>query len=340
MVPPLNSAVSVISMFLSDPDTIRSEPLQLLEVADIGRLARVCKTWNESMNAPDIWKKLFKREGVPTVFRPDEKNRNYREEFKVLYPITISKKMIGQFLGKVIGKLPSISEAFFNRLNQPDPFQKEKLIRGNYVLVVTPHLIKRAVDKETPQALYDCGNLIIAKENEQDHSTASDLIIPFSLKNLKVLCSYPLSGKKNEPVFKNDSSVFKQSDICPNKEVKVYLMRKDIINLTRSWRYDNQKKLVEDQGFEVTPLRERALYDAVLILKSGKCQDSGYYPPAYARCSDTVFFDGVPQFTVLGGFFSYNGLSVYSCEGNYTTVDMGVVPGIPAEAIKPPAHDN
>src|SRR5436309_1990636 len=78
-----------------------------MEPKDIGRLAGVCRQYREWATAPAIWEQVSEREGVPLVAG---EGRNRKNDFGILYPVTISGKMIGEVFGKVVGKVPPISE--------------------------------------------------------------------------------------------------------------------------------------------------------------------------------------------------------------------------------------
>jgi hypothetical protein len=87
-----------------------------------------------------VWIYMFKKMGIPRVISKNkEVPRNYKEDFRVLYPITLSGRQIEGIFGDVIGKIPGIREEVFNELNTPDPFELEKLQRENYVVVVVPN---------------------------------------------------------------------------------------------------------------------------------------------------------------------------------------------------------
>jgi hypothetical protein len=321
-----------------DRDLFRSYSTKHLGLFDIARAAQVCKAWNQSFSDQSLWKLLFEREGIPLVcsINGGERN-NYRDDFKVLYPITISGKIISQFFGKVIEEVPPISEECFNELNQPDPFEKGKSKVENYVLIVMPTKIARTVDKETPLALDDLGNLIVSpkQENELNLASKQELEIPFSLRNIKVLCSYPLKGKENMPVFNEGGStaeVFEQCGACPNK-INVYFMRRHIVDQSRGEHYADQEELVKAEGFEVTPLRERVLFNFLQILQDGTCPDARN-PWTCARSPDTVHYGNDVYQSVVGGFTPRDGVHVrYShCFGIKHT---GVVPGGSAEVLQP-----
>jgi hypothetical protein len=327
------------------------EGMKFLDVNDIGCAARVCRSWNKLIQSPSIWENLFEKEGIPRVVSLNDERRDYREDFKTLYPITISGRVISQLFGEIVGQIPPISEKWFNKLHEKDPFSKTKLIGETFFFIVVPSLITRTVDQETPLILDDSGNLIELPKQENKHSNSTEtstverreLTFPLSLKNLNVICSYPLRGKENMPVFAKDHPLFQplgaeilnQCSTHPDK-IGVYFMRKQVAKQTKWEFYANQKKLVEFKGFKVTPLKERALFDAVNILKSGTCPDKLVYKRGTiyvhncVRNSDTVFCHNRAYQSSIGGFNrGVRGLVIDISDDNAVS-NTYVVPGISA----------
>jgi hypothetical protein len=334
-----NSVVSSSYGPFPNHDIFQYCSAKYLEVSDIAHAARVCKHWNQLPSDQNLWKFLFEREGVPLVRSKNGGERNYREDFQILYPITISSKIMSQFFGKVIERVPPISEECFNELKQPDPFEKSKLKVENYVFIVMPTKIARIIDEETSLILDDLGNLIESpgKENEHNPAQKRELKIPFSLQNIKVLCSYPLKGKENMPVFDENSEaeVFKQCGLCSGK-ISVYFMRRHLVEQSRGKSYVEQEKLVKGEGFEVTPLRERVLFNSLKILQDGTCPDARN-PLTYARSPDTVHYGNNAHHSVVGGFAPCAGARVD--DYGYDDERFGVVPGGSAEGLWPLALD-
>jgi hypothetical protein len=321
-----------------DRDTFQYYSVECLELSDIAHAASVCKGWNQLFGDQNLWKFLFEREGIPLVSSRSGRERNYRDDFKVLYPMTISSKIISQFFGKVIEKVPPISEERFNELKQPDPFEKSKSKAENYFFIVMPTVIARTV---TALALNDLGNLIESpeQENEQNPAEKRELKIPLSLQNIKVLCSYPLKGKENMPVFDENSAaeVFKQCGACPDK-ISVYFMRRHVAEQSRGKSYPDQEKLVKEEGFEVTPLRARVLFNSLKILQDGTCPDARN-PLTYARSPDIVHYgNNAAYHSIVGGFALRAGAHVLF---SYFDSDfVGVVPGGSAEVLRPLTLDH
>ena len=294
-----------------------------LEAKDIGRLAQVCQQYNGWANEPAIWNTLSEQEGVPLVAGV---GRDRMTDFRILYPVTISGRMIGELFGKVVGKVPPISEYWFNKIaqNLPDPYEIDKLFKDNFVVLVDPSFIERFVDQETPLEIDETGNL---KEVPPDAVIEQTLTIPFSLRNMHVLSKYPLKGKEHLPVFNKDSwpKAFELSTSYPN-QIGVRIMRRSILEKTRSENFVRQKALVKElapnQGFKVESVRRRSLFNAISILNIGMCPDGrGERVWTYARGSDTVTIDGRVYRLVVGGFAPGAGVDVdssgFDCGGTH-----------------------
>lgn len=320
-----NLAVSCPYKPFPDVDTFK-HGVEYWEVADICHLSRVSKLWNDLIkNHQALWRQLFEREGIPPVNSVTDQPRDYREDFKTLYPITeVSGRTIREIFGEIDGKVPPISEDWFNRLKDPDPFEKEKSIGENYVFVVDPALIKR---KEAMLDLDESGNLIERPKQEIEHSETQELKIPFSLKNIRMLCSYPLTGTQNMPVFSPISpiEVTNQCDSCPDR-VHIYFMRRHIAEKSKGLSYPDQKELVKREQLEVAPLRQRTLFNATMILKSGTCPDLRKTPRVNVRHPDLLgnkFYRAS-----IGDFFPGQGMCVGWADLEYGFTGLGVVPGL------------
>lgn len=304
---------------------------QFWKVADLFRLAQVCKIWNQWMENSTTWESIFKLEGIPLVEEKKGKKRNYRADFKVLYPITISRRMIERCLGQFIGTIPRLDEERFNELSQPDPFEKGKTKGQTFRFLVEPQFIKRKFGNELSAMLDEKGNLTITPRSPEGSSaTEQELLIPFSLPNLKTLASYPLTMPKNGPIFdkNSDMEVFDQCNSCSEK-VSIYFMRFESAAKKRCMSYEDIKQIVESSGFQVMSLRPRAFANVVSILTSGTCPDDKNGVWAYVRTSDPVRKGNHVFQACVGGFFKTEGLNV-SCRYNYEV--LGVVPYLPAES--------
>lgn len=299
-----------------------------LEPKDIGRLGRVCKKYNAWLNKPDIWIQASEREGVPLV--AGEK-RNRRADFRILYPITISGRMIGELFGKVIGKVPPISEYCFDNFaqNMADPFETNKLFKDNFVVLVDPSLIERSVDKKTPLTIDKAGNL---REATPDEVVEQTLTIPFSLRNMYMLSKHPLKNKEDLPVFRQDCRpTIELSTSYPN-QVGVRIMRRSALSKKMGLCFDSQAASIQRfapcQGFEPETVRRRALFDAVSILNTGTCPDEFDEVDDF-MISESITVENIEANRLkIGCSTMTRGLEVYS--SNNFNGDR-VVPGCSAE---------
>jgi hypothetical protein len=302
---------------------------EFLEPRDIGRCEAVCKLWTESFENQETWIRLSVREGIPFV---EGQDRDRRADFKILYPMTISRKKISRFLGELVGEIPLISAVVFGVLNTPDPFEEGKSFKDTWVFVVDFPLIKRTAGEGTPLDLDKQENLIELPADKVQNG--KELLIPHSLKNLRMLCSHPLEGKKNMPVFSKKHSsveVFNQCSASSNK-VSIFFMRRCIAKESSNMTYANQEILVTERGFIITPLSIRALFDAVQILESGTCPDSEKPRYTYARCSDIVRYGSKVYHACIGGFAPSSGARVIGSDCDIARI--GVAPGVSAEVLR------
>ena len=171
-----------------------------LELRDIFSAAQVCKLWSDFSNDSRIWKRQSKIEGIPQVRSSTRRLRNPKADFIKLQPITISGRMICQYLGEFVGDIPCIDGEYVDALEEKDPFEDGKLKRETFVFIVEPHFIKRFNDKEPPTLRKD-GDLITCPNQANER----ELLLPFSLTNLVILANNPLDGTNNMPVVSNSS---------------------------------------------------------------------------------------------------------------------------------------
>jgi len=327
--------MSIASLGPYQVDDIFQYGVQFVGLKDIFSLAKVCRQYNRWSNAAALWRQISEREGIPCVASLDGTPRaKPKEDFRVLYPLTISSRIIGQFYGKVVGSVPPISQFWFDKLNKPDPYAPKELGRDNYVVVVNPSYIKRSVDQKTPLDLDNTGSLV---EVAADAVMERNLTIPFSLKNLRTLSSYPINGKENLPVFAKNSwdEAFRQGTSFPER-VGVYFMRRFVVEQSRGLPFAAQETIVTtpNEGFTVTPLRIRALFDSISILRSGTCPDGrGKRRWTIARTSDIIRLNNREYHLEIGGFAPGSGVGVG--RDDIDDDDIGVVPGGPAEVPGP-----
>ncbi len=306
-----------------------------LSIGEVVHLSMVCKTFRAAIDAEyprDFWINAFRNEGIPMVESAQGEERNHRADYLALAPITLSGRVISEFLGRPVGPIPKISQEAFDRLSHADSFQ-EGTNRDSCVIVVLPSVIQRTAGKAFPFALDPKGNLVPAPAEAVEGQV---LNIPFSLKNLRVLCEYPLKGAENGPVFGRNSydPIFEQCGLASNT-TRVFLMRKQVADQSRNMTYEDQKKLVAEHRFEVPPLLLTALVAAVDILAKGICSH-GRNPLTYARTSDQVLVGKNLYPSAIGGFAPGAGVHV---DDYYNVSDcFGVVPGAPAEVLSAIGH--
>lgn len=301
-----------------------------LEPSDIAHASQVCKQWKHVFSDQNLWKAISKEEGIPLVRSANGEVFNCQKTFQVLYPITLSGRKISQFIGMVDEEIPPISEKQFNELNELDPYEKGKLKKETWVVVIVPSHVLRSASQDVPFALDEAGNLV---QNQQTAATEEkQLKIPLSLKNLNILCLYPLTGKKETPVFDSNSTsaVFDQCGLSTNK-INIYFMRRHIVEESRGKPYAEQEKLLKDHGDEVIPLKPRALFDVISILQKRNCPDGRVPRWTYSRHFDIIRFGNNNAYhSLIGGFAPLSGVEVRDFYDDACD-SIGVVPGGPAE---------
>ncbi len=257
--------------------------------------------------------------------------RNRRADFRILYPITISGRMIGELFGKVIGKVPPISEYCFDNFAQniADPYETNKLFKDNFVVLVDPSLIERSVDKKTPLTIDEAGNL---REVTPDEVVEQTLTIPFSLRNMYVLSKHPLKRKEKFPVFREYSwHSIDLSTSYPN-QVGVRIMRRSVLSKNMGLCFASQAASIQRfapcQGFEPETIRRRSLFDAVSRLNTGSCPDE------YDDVDDFTIAESITGENIeakrltIDSFTFTGGIEIRSCNN---TIGNRVVPGCSAE---------
>jgi hypothetical protein len=318
----------MISTIFQFPDIFQCVA-SYFELRDIPGCSLVCTLWNRFISGNAfLWCKFSAERGIPLV---EGENRNRKRDFQDLYSMTLSGSMTCKYLGDLVEKVPLISAVFLEILDAPDPYEPGKMFRQNFLFVVIPSRIRRI--NETELTIDAEGNLISDLEKQE-----KTIEVALTSKNLKMLCSYPLNGKENLPVFhRNHCAAFEQCAPYTDK-ISVYFMRKGDIG--RDLLYDVdcchyvgldaredrifQKHLVKDVvGFKVTSLFQRTFANCLMILDSGTCFDVDFH---YARTPDR---GGHAYRLLTGGFVPKIGL-IFST-GVFYDCTVGVVPGVPAE---------
>jgi hypothetical protein len=299
---------------------------EVLDLRDVMSCERVCTTFfNVFCQNQGIWTQLSLKEGIPLVAGP---KRNRRDDLKTLWPITLSGARISWAIGQPVGEIPCISEVAFNRLNAPDPFEQGKLMKETWVFVVVPAYVKRIAGPEMPFDFDNGGNLVVVSEDQIQHG--KELVISLSLKNFKPVFSCPLKGRENMPILCNNR-VFDQCGASSDK-TSVYFMRRCIVEGSRGLVYAKQEQLVEQYGFGVTPIRVRALFDAIIILESGTCSDARGKLWSFARSPDMLDRGDGARHVCVGAFFPGAGVTIL--ESNSVSAEIGVAPGVYADVFQ------
>lgn len=301
--------------------------MSFLDLPGLGKARQVAKSWKaliDGQEGQSLWRDLSVREGVSLV---EGEGRNYKDDFKFLRPIfAINGKTICQFFGEVVGEVPRMRLDCFARLSEPDPFELGKLVRENYRVLVDPAAIKTTVGPDRPLALDASGNLVEVSVAER-----AEITVPFSLKNLKMLAKYPLAGMENGPVFnRNLRSVVVDRCNPPSDRNRLLIMRKEVVARGKPFDGEHgQNAQVTNRGLEVATVRQRALFNAIHVLKTGTCSDSRK-PWTYARSAEYVRgLLGHHYRAVVGSFAPGVGMTIY--DPDFESETTGVVPAISAE---------
>ncbi len=311
---------------------------QELEGADIARCRLVCKLWRWALDGlcedQVFWQRLSAREGISLVDGP---KRNYYEDFKVLYPATISGRRICRLLESVtgrsvrfIGEIPRIRVEIFDLfIKSVDRYGKGN-IRDNFMFIEIPSEIEITCSGKSRLTLDEQGNLIKVSGKKIEEQKRR---IFFSLTNFKILCSLDSSeasifhSSSNDDVIRRCGSALRGN--C------VYLVRKSISEETRGLPFDGvsgQLAFVKNKGSEITDLAEfkvtsllvRVVFDAVFICGSKTFPD---VKKTYARCCNSILAGNEDHLAVVGSFWpSSTGSHVYSTPRNSSGNHIGVAP--------------
>ncbi|MES2199572.1 MAG: hypothetical protein V4489_05350 [Chlamydiota bacterium] len=309
--------------------------------SDLNNFRLVNKTWKRVIDGSEgqiLWKEASIREGVPIVQGED---RNYKDDFKFLRPITISSKIIGKYLGEVVGEVPLIRKAVFDRLKcEKDSFEVGKFQRDTHVVIVDPAKLKITISPDRPLELDETGTLIELPVKERAWIVNAELTVPFSFKNLRMLANYPLEKIGMGPVFNKGvenfgCEVFERCDTPPDQN-RILIMRREVFGSDMLFNAkQHQRALVTNRGWKVVTVRQRGFYDVIMILKTGTCPD-GAGPLTYARSAESVRCKGLDHKAAVGGFSSKTGLSVHYDNLVWAYGHVGVVPGVSAECVVHP----
>ncbi len=300
-------------------------------MADVCHWGMSCKSLLTAYEQPAFWWEQFVKEKIPFI---EGENRNLKSDFGILYPITLSGKTIERFFGEIVGEIPKISLECFNRLSQPDSYDGKEMMQKTWVLIVEPPAIKRRFPKHLSATVNANGILKIFPRLKKDAAVATEteLVIPFTLMNLRMLCCYPLSGGEHKPVFDWTMSADAPFQYCPLPPTKVnlHLMRKVSPTVMFFKHALDQKKEIKSKGFRTTTTRVRALYNAVQILSGKTCLDSDK-PLSFVRTYDnTKLQPKISTPHAVGRFVPKKGHQIL--ETSDASSNVGAIPSISAEA--------
>jgi len=304
-------------------------------VKDVARLTSTCRQYRIwSKTIPNFWQNIAAYCGIPTVANFDGTARlNTKYDLFVLSRFMISTKVIERLFGTVVGKLGPISDYWFDKFDKPtpDPYEEGSLFADNYKLMADPAYIRRRVDRETPLDMDDKGNL---EEVDPEAVEERTLIIPFSLRNICILAKYPLSGRDYLPVFTKMSMCAKKDEALTSipQRLGTYVIRKAFLKYTANfYLFQHQEQYVRapNVGLEVASPRIRALCNAIDILTTGECPDSGMY---VAGSGEFVMAGTIYHF-ITGNFIRGQGVDIYY--GHARKILNAVVPGAVANAPEP-----
>lgn len=314
----------------------------LLGLADFVHCSRVCRAWRTTMELPDIWLRMFNEEKIPCI---QGRESTAYQDFCVMFPITYSQRKIS-CLGRFVGNVPVISKKAFDLLKHiKDPYEPlnepEKKMRETFSVIVEPTHIDRPYDQALLKVLVKYGDFD-AKNPENYNPKTQRLLIPYSLKNLRVLAENPLPMTGRLPVFCYfDRQVLKQCSTV-SKTVTVSVMRREVPVHSRNLILAEQKKRLKKDEFEMVTARTR-FYFNVLEVQSKYSSCWNRYRNKnrwiFSRTSDVCKINGVPIPVIVGEAYLGNGTIVYPLN-DYADGDIGAVPCLPAKLVRPLAKKN
>ncbi len=274
---------------------------QFLNLREVGYSGQVSKSWHLAMQHSSIWQNQFENKKIPAV---DGQNRDYKKDFKILYPITLSGRDIS-CLGEFVGEVPKISEEDFNRLFENDPYESNKKIYQTFLIIVEPRFFKRKYSYCLEEKLLKNGDF------QMNGKDKVDLLVPYSLKNIKILSSSKFTLKKNVkgPVLRGYKEVFQQCSFKATK-VNISFMRSEVPKQSRMLWFHEQQELFQKHRFEMPRLSVRSLFNVVKILNTGKCPDSNQPEFTTTSTSDTARIEFGDYPLTIGGYSQDEGIHI------------------------------
>jgi hypothetical protein len=303
---------------------------QLLGLAGVIPCTRVCKAWHNTMQDLSIWFTLFDAESIPRI---EGRVATAREDFQFMYPRTHSAKQMAP-LGRFVGIVPQVNPVVFEIFRtMEDPYDPTRKMSETWVFVVEPESIYRDdVDEDLLKALKAKGDF--DTDAEIDDLKKQGLLIPYSLKTLKVCADHPVTSKGTKVFGYFDADVLKQCSAI-SKAVRVTLMRKKVPESTRNKTWCQQKEELAENGHVPVKLSTRGFYHATNILNKGTCPDKQKgIRSTYSRTSDEVKEDNNVRPSAIGGFALGAGVRVNDLFAR-TNACSGAAPAVPEEVLRP-----
>jgi hypothetical protein len=218
-------------------DIFKHQIVPFLEVRDLCHFSAVCKSWREV----NFWRNLSVGLGFPLV---EGEVRDLQEDFITLYKTAgIGARMIGHYLGEMVGKVPTITKERFEWLSQKDRWDETKCNRDTFEWHVVPSHIRRMAGDDFALK----GNSLVLDPDEVEEK---ELEVPLSLQNLRLLSARPLNGTESLPIFDDQACEKKALDQSePHADgVRIWFTRKEAINSgSSSWTLQSA---VQDKGKE------------------------------------------------------------------------------------------
>lgn len=309
-----------------DPNVFIYAMINVFETRDVFSLATTCRQNNEWSKDAKIWEKRISDEGIPQVVKVDGSlYEDQKQAFRILCPITLSARKIGEVFGEVTEKVPQMKDDLFEKIAERSQ---------DYQLVVKPSYLQRTNTKEVSFSI-DSKNRIVEVLPGQVMEQSSK--IPLSLYNFRVLCENPLQGEQNGPVFAADSweTAFKKSTSSP-KEIEVVVMRRHVLEETKGLSCFKQKSSMKEKGFALeeqngVPLMARVLSNAYSICKHGECPDEG---ETFVRTANNICPDETVYRLTVGGFIPGEGMRISSMISD-SPDKSGAVPAFSVKPFQP-----
>ncbi|MES2199364.1 MAG: hypothetical protein V4489_04270 [Chlamydiota bacterium] len=309
-----------------------------ITTSDLNNPRLVNKEWKKVFDGPlgQVFRdaaatEVSIREGVPMV---QGENRDRKDDYMFLRSITISSKVIGRYLGEVVGKVPLMREDRFIQLRySQDYFEPKNSKRETHIVIVDPSHLKITVGPNRPLREDSEGTLTEVPSKNRSTLPKREITIPFSFKNLKMLADFPLAGNENGPLFRPncEPKVFNQCNTPPDHN-KILIMRKEVTATYSNFDgKQGQRALVTNRKWEVVTVRQRGFHNIIKILETGTCPDGGT-KEIFARGAESFEFSGRIYNPIIGGFKPKIGMGV-CMQRDYELFNVGVVPGIFAEVL-------